>query len=312
MTVPRSKNRYSHFIIAPLVALACEAGATASVAPNVTTEDTAERSGKIVGGGGLNISVYDAGSAGAPPIVFIHGFSQNFMTWDRQFRDLADRFHVNAYDFRGHGSSEKPLEPEKYTDSSLWADDLAAVIQSRNLHRPVLVGWSYGGYVIADYIRKYGDAGLGGLVFVGATTKNGTEEAAGFLTEEVLGIFGDVLAPDVRTSLDATGALARMFAPPQQWEVAFGSAMMVAPQIRLAMFSRLLDNDDVLASIRVPTLVMHGANDRIVRLSAAEHTARTIPGAKLLVYNGLGHAPHLDNPVRFNRDLAEFVRSVWR
>ena len=56
----------------------------------------------------------------------------------------------------------------------LWADDLAAVIKARNLQRPVLVGWSYGGYTIADYVRKFGDAGLGGLVFLAAVTKNGT------------------------------------------------------------------------------------------------------------------------------------------
>jgi pimeloyl-ACP methyl ester carboxylesterase len=76
------------------------------------------------------------------------------------------------------------------------------------------------------------------------------------------------------------------------------------------MFSRLLDNDDVLASIRVPTLVVHGGNDRIVKLSAAQHTAKMVPRATLRVYPGVGHAPHLEIATRFNRDLAEFVRSI--
>jgi pimeloyl-ACP methyl ester carboxylesterase len=175
-----------------------------------------------------------------------------------------------------------------------------------------LVGWSYGGYVIADYVRKYGDAELGGLVFLGAVTKNGTEEAAAFLSEEVLKNFPDVLSPDVRASINGALALTRMFAPQEsgQREIAFGSAMMVAPEIRLAMFSRVLDNDDVLSQIHVPTLVVHGVNDRVVKLSAAQHTTRTIPGARLLTYDSAGHAPHLDTPARFNRDLAAFVRSV--
>jgi pimeloyl-ACP methyl ester carboxylesterase len=80
-------------------------------------------------------------------------------------------FHRIAYDLRGHGASDKPLDADRYTTSSFWADDLAAVIQTHNLERPVLVGWSYGGYVIADYVRKFGDAALGGLVFVGVSTK---------------------------------------------------------------------------------------------------------------------------------------------
>jgi pimeloyl-ACP methyl ester carboxylesterase len=270
------------------------------------------RTEKVIGGGGLSLTIYEAGRAGTSSIVLIHGFTQNFMTWDRQFSGLNDRFHVVAYDLRGHGASEKPLQTDKYTDSSLWADDLDAVIKARNLRRPVLVGWSYGGYVIADYVRKYGDTNLGGLVFLGAVTKNGTDEAAAFLTPEVLGIFGDVLSPEVRTSVNATRTLTRMFAghKSEQWEVAFGSAMMVPPEVRLAMFSRVLENDDVLARIRVPTLVVHGGADRVVKVSSAEHIANKVQGAKLLVYNQAGHAPHLDEPIRFNRDLAEFVRSL--
>ena len=282
----------------------------ASFAPS--RNDPIARSETINGGGGLSLSVYDAGTPGARPILFIHGFSQNYLTWDQQFLGLAESFQVVAYDMRGHGASDKPLDASQYTQSSLWADDLNAVIRARNLDRPVLVGWSYGGYVMADYIRKYGDGALGGLVFEGVSTKNGTAEAAGFLTDEVLSIFPAVLSGDVRESIDGTRALAALFArrDSDPWEVAVASGMMVPPPIRIAMFSRVLDNDDVLASIRVPTLVVHGGADRIVRSSAAEHTASTVPGAKLLVYPGVGHAPHLETPARFNRDLADFIRSI--
>ena len=87
---------------------------------------------------------------------------------------------------------------------------------------------------------------------------------------------------------------------------------MVPPAVRAAMFNRLLDNDDVLTRILVPTLVMHGDADWIVRLGAATHTAATVPGAKLLVYDGVGHAVQFDAPQRFGRDLSEFVRATRR
>ena len=311
MVVPHLHKQYRRLIVLSLLLFACDGGAGALSAPQLARSKVPERADKIVGGGGLNLAVYEAGRADAPAIVFIHGFTQNFMTWDQQFGGLADRFHVVAYDFRGHGASEKPLEAVKYTDSSLWADDLAAVIRSRNLRRPVLVGWSYGAFAIADYVRKYGDAELGGIVFEGGMTKLGTAEASAFLSEEVLNIFPDVLSPDVRASMNGARALTRMFAPQESGlqETAFGSAMMVAPEIRLAMFSRVFDNDDVLRQLKVPALVLHGVNDRIVKLSAAQHAARIIPGAKLITYDGTGHAPHLETPARFNRDLAAFVRS---
>jgi pimeloyl-ACP methyl ester carboxylesterase len=269
-----------------------------------------------VGGGGLSLALHEGGTAGAPPIVFIHGFTGNHLTWQRLLSGpLGADFHLLAYDLRGHGASEKPLDAASYTDGRLWAEDLAAVIRSKQLRRPVLVGWSYGGYVIADYIRAFGDSGLGGVVFLGAVTKNGTAEAAEMFTEEVLAVFGDVLSADVRKSIDGTRALTRMFADPlagDAWEMAYGSAMMVPPEVRGAMFSRVLDNDDVLAGIRVPTLAIHGGDDRIVRVSSSEHIAGTVPGSKLLVYDGVGHAPHLESPERLARDLATFVRAGRR
>ena len=323
MNSRRLLDRYRHFLIAAPLAFACsgvdlaasddEASLSASTdelpLPDLTST-------KIAGGAGLGLTVYEGGNKSGPPVVFIHGFTGSYLSWQPQLSGpMAAQFRVVAYDLRGHGASDKPLDPASYTEGSLWADDLAAVIRDKHLDRPVLVGWSYGGYVISDYLRKYGDGEIGGLVFVGAVTKNGTAEAAGFLTDEALAVFGDVFSADVQKSIDGTRALTRMFANPLRgtlWERSYGSAMMVPPAVRAAMFNRVLDNDDVLARIRVPTLVIHGADDRIVRVSAANHIAATVPGAKLLVYDHVGHAVQLDAAQRFDRDLAEFVRATRR
>jgi pimeloyl-ACP methyl ester carboxylesterase len=268
----------------------------------------------IVGGGGLHLTVYEDGNAGGPPIVFIHGFTGSYLSWQPQLTDaLATEFRLVPYDLRGHGASDKPLDPASYTDGALWAEDLNAVIQSKHLDHPVLVGWSYGGLIISDYVRRYGDAALGGIVFVGAITKNGTPEATGYLTEEVLAVFGDLFSTDLQKNIDATRTVTRMFANPLHgalWERSYGTAMMVPPAVRAAMFSRVLDNDDVLRAVRVPTLVVQGGADRIVRVSSATHIASTVPGAKLLVYDGVGHGVQLDAPQRFDRDLASFVRAT--
>jgi pimeloyl-ACP methyl ester carboxylesterase len=308
------KHRHDRLLLLTLCSLACSDGEL--IASPVGVSLQALPAEKVVGGGGSNLAVYEAGKADGRPIVFIHGFSGNYLTWERLFSGpLAAEFRLVAFDLRGHGASDKPLGAASYTDLRMWADDLAAVIQARQLDRPVLVGWSYGGYVIADYIRKFGDTKIGGTVFLGSSTKNGTPEAAEFLTPEVLALFPDVLAPDVRKSIEGTRHLTRMFANPLSgipWEIAYGSAMMVPPEVRLAMFSRVLDNDDVLARIRVPTLAIHGTGDRIVRVSASRHTVRTVPNAKLLLYDGVGHAPHLETPERLSRDLAEFVRTIRR
>jgi len=318
----RTSNRYWCFPIVLILSSACRNGDlvdTAAADPTSTSiqadlQGPALTSETIVGGGGVRLGTYEAGNPAGPSIVFIHGFTANYLTWDHQFYgSLASEFRLVAYDLRGHGASEKPLDAAKYTDGTLWADDLDALIRAKHLVRPVLVGWSYGGYIISDYIRKYGDGAIGGVVFLGAVTKQGTPEATGYLTDDMLAVVGDALSGDVQKSIDGTRALTRLFANPfigLEWERALGSAMMVPPVVRLAMFSRTLDNDDVLSHIDVPTLVVQGAADRVVRVSAAKHIAATVPRAKLLVYDGVGHAVHQDAAQRFGRDLAEFVRAT--
>ena len=77
-----------------------------------------------------------------------------------------------TYDLRGHGDSDKPLDAAFYRESSRWAQELDSVIAGAHLQRPALVGWSYGGRVICDYLLSYGDDSIAGINFVGATTKN--------------------------------------------------------------------------------------------------------------------------------------------
>ena len=272
---------------------------------------------RIAGGGGTPIAVYEAGNPAGPPIVFIHGFLGTHLTWARQLGGpLAAEYRLVAYDLRGHGASGKPLEPESYTGSTAWAEDLAAVIRAKGLVRPVLVGWSYGGYVIADYLRAHGADSLGGVVFVAAVSRAGSSEALADLGGEAQALFQGLLSEDVATAVSSTRDFISLLAArpldPETREVILAGGMMVPAAVRLAMFSRQLDNDAVLAALRVPTLVVHGRADRIVLQRAAEHIAATVPGATLLLYEGVGHAVALEDPGRFNRDLAAFVRGLRR
>ena len=123
----------------------------------------------VVGGGGVKLHVREWGKADAPPILFIHGWSQNHLCWRKQYESqLADAFHLVAFDLRGHGMSEAPEAQEHYTEPQPWADDIAAIIDQLGLKHPTLVGWSYAGFVICDYVRAYGQDAIAGINFVGA------------------------------------------------------------------------------------------------------------------------------------------------
>ena len=130
----------------------------------------------IAGGGRLQLAVHEYGQPHGKPILLIHGFNQCHLAWSKQLqRSLADEFRLVRPDNRGHGMSEKPTTSEHYTQSERWADDVQAVITELALDKPILVGWSYGGFIINDYLAKYGQDAVGGINYVCAAVLLGVE-----------------------------------------------------------------------------------------------------------------------------------------
>ncbi|MEM8597592.1 MAG: alpha/beta fold hydrolase, partial [Pseudomonadota bacterium] len=88
---------------------------------------------------GTRLAVREAGPEGAPAILYLHGWSQHGLCWQKQLQGgLTARFRVIAPDLRGHGASDKPREPSAYDHSAPWAGDVAALIETLGLHRPIL------------------------------------------------------------------------------------------------------------------------------------------------------------------------------
>lgn len=264
----------------------------------------------VTGGGEIRLHVDETGNPQGQPILFIHGFSQCRLAWTAQlYSDLAEDFRLVAMDIRGHGSSDKPRDA--YGDSRLWADDVHAVIEELELERPILVGWSYGGLIIMDYVRFYGDERLGGINLVGAVTKIGTPEATARLGADFLAMVPGFFAQDVEESVHTLDAFIRLCTheplPPTKHHLALGYNVIVPPAVRQGLFSRTLTNDDLLPTLMTPVLITHGEEDQIVLATAAEEHSQRIPRARLSLYPDVGHAPFVEAPARFNAELRAFA-----
>ena len=276
---------------------------------------SSRKSYTVRGGGGLRLHVREWGKPDGPPILFIHGWSQNHLCWAKQYESsLADEFRLVAFDLRGHGMSEAPLGPEHYTDDALWADDLAAIIDELSLDRPVLVGWSYGAFVICDYLRTHGEKRIAGIDFVEGVTKLGEAAFGTFIGPGFLDHFADATVDDLPTNMQAMRSFVRtcLVKPvsADDLETAVCWNVVVPAHVRAALGARAIDDDDVLHALEVPMLVTHGRMDSVVLPAMAEHVLATCPTARASWYDGVGHAPHLEEPERFNRELAELTRQV--
>lgn len=269
----------------------------------------------ITGGGGCQLHLVEAGNPKGQPILFIHGFSQCWLTWTRQLSsDLARDYRLVAMDMRGHGTSERPRAG--YDESQLWADDVAVTIRELDLEQPVLSGWSYGPLVILDYIRHYGEDAIGGIQFVSAISKLGSEDATAVLAPEFLALVPGFFSTDVEESVRSLDSLLRMcFArepSAADLHLMLGYNVSVPPFVRQALFSRAFDNDDLLPTLRSPVLITHGASDAIVSTSVVEQHRALVPHAQVDIMRGAGHAPFWDDAERFNQRLATFCEEVSR
>jgi len=271
---------------------------------------------EIVGGGGLRLHAREWGNPEGPGILFIHGWSQSDLCWLKQVHgDLAGSFRIVTFDLRGHGLSEKPLEPQHYADAQLWADDVAAVIDQTGLERPILVAWSYGGYVVTDYLRAYGDARIGGIDLVGGAVilRPPTFDHLG---PGLLENAQEMCVPDLFANIAATRRFLRACTSrpldDEELTIALAWNMVVPSAVRGALISRELDGSDTLAKVSVPVLVTYGQDDTIVLPSMAEHALSVCAAATPSLYDGVGHMPFWEAADRFNRELAAFSSSKAR
>ena len=284
---------------------------TISVDPTQVGEPRSARD--VRGGDGLRLHVREWGDPQGPPIVFVHGWSQSQLCWSRQVAGaLAEDFRIVTFDLRGHGMSEKPLDAEAYLDARLWADDLAVVIEQVAPDRPVLVAWSYGGFVVTDYLRAYGEQGIAGVNLVGGAVllQPGFDHIGPGLLENA----SDACVPDLATNIAAIRRfLSVSTAQPLSADdssTALCWNMAVPAEVRGALLARAIDADDVLSRMSLPVLVTHGRADAIVLPSMAEHVLDVCRTARASWYEDVGHMPFVEDPVRFDRELREFARPV--
>lgn len=276
------------------------------------------RAREVVAPDGVRLHVREAGPEMAPAILFIHGWSQSWLSWKGQFEsELAERFRLVSFDLRGHGMSDEPREPEAYTEARRWADDVDALITGLDLDRPILVGWSFGGYVTCDYIRAHGQKALAGLnlvdwaVMIGDTPKERALTGDGFND-----YFEGSISDDLPTSIEAMiGFVDECYEKPiskADRDLVLAFNILVSPFVRKWVATRgALDNSDLLRSVTLPVMVSQGELDTITRRAAAAHIVSCCPNSRESVYEGVGHMPFLEEAGRFNRELGEFADEVF-
>jgi pimeloyl-ACP methyl ester carboxylesterase len=264
---------------------------------------------------GRRVNVVELGSGS--PIVFIHGLSGSWQNWLEQVPVFAREHRVIAFDLPGFGASEMP---EEKISISGYGRFVNALLDELGVGAAAVVGNSMGGFIGIELAIRFPER-VERLVLVSAAGLS-IEYLRNERALALLGVAENRLAAYTGWMASRSDALARR---PGARRLIFGIVAhrperlpgpLVAEQVRgsgkagfLPALDALTDYPirDRLGEIACPTLIVWGANDKLVPARDADDFARLIPNARKVVWPETGHVAMLERPAAFNSLLQAFL-----
>jgi pimeloyl-ACP methyl ester carboxylesterase len=270
--------------------------------------------------GEVRLHYRDEGRADAPTLVMVHGFSASVHTWEPWVERLGDRYRVLSLDLPGHGLTRAP--EDYHASTQAFVSVVNAFADAKGLERFTLIGNSMGGGVAWNYALAHPER-LDALVLV---------DAAGWRPAEVDPDERNGPPPLIFALINAPviGPLMRNLETRPLVGQGLRSAFVDADAVDDAMIDRYVELSRApghrtiltsiaqdgaeparMAEIAAPTLVLHGAIDNLIPVSAGRYYAETIPGAELVVFDNVGHVPMEEIPDQSAAVLAAFLDKVY-
>ncbi len=241
---------------------------------------------------------YDATGDG-PAVLLTHGYSAMGRMWAPQIEALKSRYRIITWDMRGHGETESPDDPAQYSEALTLAD-MVGLLEFLGEDKAVVGGLSLGGFMSLAFHLAHPEAARALVLCDTGPGYRNPEARAGWNRA------AEKRALDLEArGMDALGSSPEVRATARYHRSAQGLAH-AARGMLAQVDARIIDH---LPEIRVPTLVIVGERDEPF-VGASEYMAAKIPGARLEVIPGAGHAANLDNPDHFNRVLNAFLDSL--
>jgi pimeloyl-ACP methyl ester carboxylesterase len=279
----------------------------AAVADSVQSQETM---GKIQVGD-LGISLNDVGSG--EPVVLVHGLACGKRMWFHQMRALRDRFRVIAYDQRGHGLTDAPVDPKDYSPRHLLGD-LAGLLDTLGIARAAIVGFSLGGGP-ALALAASAPHRVSRLVLadVGAGADNMWKSQ--WLAQRWTSLIDRGDTDELVCDMLRSEFFKRYAGRNERSREHMASLIRATSPIGLrhilteilAKRRSLFRMTAMLRALQVPTLIALGRHDNVCRVPA-HLLANAIPNASLEWIDDAGHMAPLENPGLFTARLESFLR----
>lgn len=251
---------------------------------------------------GVTLSYLEQGKRNGDPVIFLHGYTDSYHSFDLNLPLLSRSHHVYALDQRGHGNSSKPACC--YTQGD-FARDVVAFMNALGLKKASIVGHSMGSF-IAQQVALDAPKRVKKLVLIGSgPTLAGNAVALDFApaVESLVDPIDPVFVRDFQASTFYRPI------PPSFLDTAVAESLKAPANVWQQAFAGLLAEDHTsrLREIKAKTLVFWGDQDIFFSAADEQVLVNGIKHAKLLTYTQTGHGLHVEEPARFVRDLEKFL-----
>jgi non-heme chloroperoxidase len=251
---------------------------------------------------GVTLQYVEQGDPAGIPVLLLHGYSDSWHSYGRVLLHLSNDIRAFALTLRGHGDSSRTEVGYRFRD---YAADVAAFMDALHLEAAVIVGHSLGSSIAQRFAIDHPDRTLG-VVLIGAFANLSKSPVAGELSEMVSTLVDPVDPEFVREFQQSTLAQP---VPESFFETIVQESLKVPAHFWRAASAGILQDDlsEELRNIKAPTLLVWGDQDGMVPRSEQDAQTAAIVDSRLLVYSGVGHAVHWEEPERFASDLVAYV-----
>ena len=253
---------------------------------------------------GVTLSFVDQGDESGPVLLLLPGPTDSWRSYQPVLERLPHSIRAIAVSQRGHGDSDKPATGYRVQD---FADDAVFLLDALGVERAVLAGHSGSCFVARRVAIDHPDRVVGLILEASPTTLHGDPRLQDFVTSVVAGLKDPISGEFARGVIRDTSS---DNVQPDVVEQLAEELLKVPARVWREIFADLLEYDDTaeLGTIDSPTLLLWGDADTLVTREIQETLAASIPETELVIYEGIGHTPRWEDPVRFSADVAAFVQ----
>lgn len=244
----------------------------------------------------------------ATSIIFLHGFPFNGSAWKPQVEYFKDRFEVYAPDLRGHGTAAAPSGPWMIAH---YVEDLKHFMDEKKVPKAILCGLSMGGYIALQFVAKYPER-VAGLILADTRADADSNEVKMKRYETIEKIHREGLsgfAKDFSRAVLSESTLRER--PDIQKHVEAMILGNAAGNMAMAVGALVArhDNRSTLSSIRCPTAVFVGTEDKITPPELSELIAGGVEDSVLRLIEKAGHLSNVEQPDVFNHHIDTFLKN---